>query len=376
MRKNQNYGQRSMSPLVDRGLEEIIGYQGNLFEDMGYTFCKKCQRKYVDRSENPESVLCKDCREELIKLKIPKVFYIVGAVVFILTVSLMILSMGSFKDSASYSVDGLVDDGYVITAMDNLITILEEQPDFQGMAIKLADIAMEYGYYDYAAYAINNYLVGKELSNNNYVKISGYIDRLDIYYDTCDLSEEILETIGETDDFYEIIETYNQKLSQYIGNEKYDQALIYYCLGYMTADYDRGIEYFKKCVEINPCYFDAQAQIAIYYRRKGDLGKARQILEETYAINRENYAVLRAFATLELTEGNLESGLDFASRAYEMYADGDYVVDTYIIALAANGRIDEARALVSEYESEYVFDEDLYVFLDGNMTLEEYYIGE
>lgn len=382
-KQNWNYGQKMGQPSaerIDRGLEHMLGYTSDFFEDMGYCLCKKCRRRNIDRSENPDSVLCKECREELIKLKIPKVFYIAGAAVLILTVSIMILSMGSFKDSIAYNVDRLVDEGYVITAIDNLAALLERQPDFSHKAIELADIGMEYGYYDTAAYAISNYLTEVDLSGNDYVKITGYVSRLNTYYATCELSEQIWgdisENMDQTDDPYAMLETYNQKLSQYIGNEEYDQALIYYYLGCMSADNEKRIEYFQKCIEINSSYFEAQAQIAVYYRRKGDLEKARQILEETYKVNKEDYAILRAFATLELTEGNLESGLDFASSAYEMYEEGAYVIDTYIIALAANGRIEEARMLASEYEDNYFFDEELYDFLDGNVTLEEYYMGD
>ena len=145
----------------------------------------------------------------------------------------------------------------------------------------------------------------------------------------------------------------------------------------MTADEETRINYLRECIAINPYYFDAQAQIATYYRRQGELGQARQALEEIYEVNKEDYAVLRSYATLELVEGDLEKGLDYARQAYEIYEDGDYVIDTYIIALAANDQLDKARELVSEYEGrDYIFDDDLYEFLDGNMTLVDYYIGE
>ena len=53
------------------------------------------------------------------------------------------------------------------------------------------------------------------------------------------------------------------------------------------------------------------------------------------------------------------------------------MVDTYAVALAANDRLEEAWELVEEYEDEgYAFDDDLYDFLDGKITLEDYYIGE
>lgn len=364
--------------------EQSTGYTGNPFADMDYNLCKKCKHRTIDRSENPESVLCRDCREELIKLKIPPVFFVVGVLVILLEAFILAVYLGGFKGyKAFYTAEETSDEGYIISTMDELLDILENNPDNLDAAIELTDIAMEYSYYDYASYAMNQYIADREVSDKQYRKLLGYVDEINTYYDTVDLSNEIWdelyeaenEEMYEEDDVYLMMEDYCQRLSEYIGDSNYDQALLYYYLGYMTVDDEQRNDYFEKCVAVNPCYFEAQAQIATYCRREGNLERARQILEETYAVNKEDYAVLRSFATLELVEGNLESGLDFASRSYDAYADGDYVIDTYIVALAANGRMEEARELVGEYENNgYVFDDDLYEFLDGNMTLEDYYI--
>lgn len=367
--ENQNY-------------EQNTGYTGNPFADMDYGLCKKCKRRTIDRSENPDSVLCRECREELIKLKIPPVFYVVGVLVLILIAVTLIPSFGGLKNYNTYNTaEETSDEGYIITTLDDLLDVLEDNPDNVEVAMELTDIAMKYSYYDYASYTIAQYLEDKEFNDKQYRKLIGYVDKINTYYDTCDLSDEIWEQVYEDfddeEDVYAILEEYSRMLSEYIGDSDYDQALIYYYLGYMATDDEKRIEYLKECVAIDPCYFEAQAQIATYYRRQGDLEGARQVLEETYAVNKEDYAVLRSFATLELVEGNLERGLDFAYRSYQAYEDGDYVIDTYIVALAANGRTDEARELVSEYEDkDYIFDDDLYEFLDGNMTLEDYYIGE
>ncbi len=238
---------------------------------------------------------------------------------------------------------------------------------------------MKYAYYDYAAYAIDNYLAGKEVSDSEYDKLTSYIRKLDAYYATYDLYEEIGEKIlsnaANTEDTDRILEEFRRELSEYIGEGGYDQALLYYYLGYMSIDEKERISYLQECISRNPYFYDAQAQIATYYRRNGELEKARRQLEEIYQVNKEDYAVLRSYATLELVEGNLAQGLDYASQAYAIYPEGDYVIDTYIVALAANGMMEEAQRLVEQYEKDYMFDDDLYDFLDGNMTLEEYYIG-
>lgn len=46
--------------------QENYGYEGNLYEQLEAELCHRCHRGKIDRSENPESVLCKECREELI----------------------------------------------------------------------------------------------------------------------------------------------------------------------------------------------------------------------------------------------------------------------------------------------------------------------
>ncbi len=44
-----------------------------------------------------------------------------------------------------------------------------------------------------------------------------------------------------------------------------------------------------------------------------------------------------------MLEENLEEGLELAKEAYELYPDGTYARDTYMIALHANGFLEEAQ---------------------------------
>lgn len=374
----QDYGQEG---TAYQGMGADGGYTGNPFADMDYGLCKRCRRRSIDRSENPESVLCHDCREELIRLKVPPIFYVVGLAVMLMVAFTMVTSVGGFRNFGTYNKSqDVAGEGYVLSTMNGLLEILEENPDNKEVAVKLVDMGMKYSYYDYAAYTIDNYLVGKEVSDYEYDKLNGYINKLEAYYATYDLFNEVWDDVfgedPEAEDIPEALDEFNRELSRFVRQPGYDQALLFYYLGYMSVNTEESIAYLEECLKLNPYIYEAQAQLATYYRRQGKLDRARRQLEEIYKVNKEDSSILRSYATLELVEGNLEEGLTYAELAYEFNYDGEYVIDTYIVALAANGRMEEAEQLLENYEAEYVFDDDLYAYLNGEMTLEDYYIGE
>lgn len=59
------------------------GYQGDPFENMNYGLCESCKRRAIDRSEDPNSVLCRECREEIARQKKRRVVCIVGILVLV-----------------------------------------------------------------------------------------------------------------------------------------------------------------------------------------------------------------------------------------------------------------------------------------------------
>lgn len=377
--------------------EEVYGYSGDPFEGTEQELCKKCGARYIDYSDNPQSVLCKECREEMLKLNIPKpviAFCIIVVLLTVINIGIFASEFVKFKNAdgfeyATHMTDercklyqDMADDGEVATALDSMVGILENEPDNLEMAITLADVAMEYTYPDYAAWAIDNYLVGQELSDKEVDRMNGYIDELNKYYDTDEITtaiyEEVFENLGDTEEEYvAAIQECHDRIAEYIGNDTYDQALLEYQISFFCSDTDEWVSHLENCIAENEDYFDAHAQLAVYYRRNGDLDKAREIISAVYEKNKEDYALLRAYATLELTEGNLDVALSYAQKAYEFYPEGEYVADTYIIALAANGQQEEAETLTREWENAgYYFDDDFYAFLSGELTLEEYYIGE
>lgn len=395
--------------------------------------CQKCHRRKIDRSENPQSVLCRDCREEYIKLRVPAGIKVTGiavaaVVIFFLVVSCMNIinfrtalkedfdlssyiedrseqenaegnpgktNTGSEPNATQRNIDDmedkvndflcqsyvlLADEGMIVSSLDSMVEELEKNPDNIQMAITLTDVAMKYSYPDYAAYAIDNYLVDQYVSDEEYDRITGYIEELEKYYDTVDLVNfywEMASVPYEEDadvDIEAIFQEYHDNLMSDLGNDYYDQSLIYYDLAYACMDDEEQFQHLKDCVALNPYNFDAQAQLAVTYRSRGEFDQARKILKESYAVNHEDYTILRAYATLELVEGNLAEGLSYAESAYDIYPEGTYVTDTYLVALMANDRAEEAEELIREWEdSGYIFDGDFYAFQRGDMTLKEYY---
>lgn len=352
----------------------------NMQEFYDANLCKKCHNHMIDRSENDKSCLCRECREEYIKLKIPKWIYAVMAAIVIC----MIVAFTNFptmiKDYAKYAnANRKAENGYVITALNDLVEVVEKYPGSKKMAMRLTDIGMRYQYYDYAAYAIDNNLAGREVSDAEYDRLDGYIRLLDKYYATYDLADALgadFETATTEDEYYAVMDEYYNGLEAELDNNTYDRALIYYYMSYATDDLEKREECLKNCLEESEFYFDAAAQLATHYRRMGDFEQAEEILEREYSINKEDWSLLRSYATLKMAQNQPEKGLEFAKEAYNQYPEGDYVIDTYIIALAANGQMEEAQEIKTTWEEQgYVFEDDLEQFLAGKMTLQEYYVG-
>lgn len=363
----------AVAPVVDEA-ERSEGTEGQQF---GFEYCKKCQTRLVDKSENKDSVLCKQCREELIRYPIPKWIWLVGASILVL----LALSMFTFPQNLkNYRiVEGAeirANKGYVYSTLNALNNIAMEDPETNKVAIKIVDVAMQHGYYDFAAYALDNYLVGEDVTETEYDRLSAYSDKLDQYYNTYDAYDNMYAQISQDESGVE--EAYQEiigQLEELLGDTYYDQPTIYYYMGYTEQDDVKRREYFETCYEMDPTYTDAASQAANSYRRAGDLENAQKLLESAYREDRESASVLRSYAVLEMLSGNTKRGLALAEEAYQQNPDEYYVADTYIMATAVNGDIEGAKTMREGFESEgYEFDDELTQYLNGECTLEDYYM--
>ena len=381
--------QTEAGPRQEQTIGQTTAGQETTADYYGYEYCKRCQTRLVDKSDNPESVLCKQCREELIHYPIPKwIYFVAGGILLLLLISFSSFPANLKNYRAIEGAEKKADQGYIYSTLNDMNEILEKNPTSTKVAIKMVDVAMEHGYYDYATYIFNNYLVNTEVSDTEYDKLMAYSEELDRYYNAYDaydaMMAEQIEAADTSDESTSGSLTLSEQISEEIieqlkmleNDPSYDAATLYYYMGYTALDDSERCEYFETCYEMDPTYTDAAAQASNSYRRAGDLVNARSLLEQAYDEDKESPTVIRSLAVVELLEGNLEKGLSFAETAYDLNPEEYYVADTYIIALVANGDVDAAVSLKEDLEAEgYEFDEELQRFIDGECTLEEYYIG-
>ncbi len=344
--------------------------------------CKLCHKRYIDRSENPDSVLCSQCREEKIKLKVPPAIYGAAALLLILVAVAVVFFVPVLNDYAIYvGAEQKAEDGYPHAVLISLMELNEKYPDSEKIAVRSADIGMRYEFYDYASYAIETYLAGKEVSDSEYDRISGYQDRLDVYYHTADridwLAENYWDGVEADDpDLESRYRGFRDLIAELADYEMYDQGLACYYAASYSIDNAERLYWLERCFEASPMNYIAETEIAVILRRDGELNKARELLMHAYNINKDDALIQRAFATLEMAEGNLAKGLEHAQTAYEWYPEGNYVADTYIVALYVNGMTDEANKIKEELEAQdYYFDDEFYALLAGEMALYDYYVG-
>ncbi len=342
-------------------------------------FCKQCGAKLQD-----DARFCGACgtivsrNEELGHYPIPKwIYYALAGVLVLWMISLIHFPQNLKNYRAVEQAEERADQGYIYSTLNDLDAIAEQNSSSIDVPVKMVDIAMEHGYYDYASYAISTYLEGKEVSDSVYSRMNHYMTVLERYYNTYDTFEEMSANVTGTapEDSDAVSRKIVAELEALLTDINYDRATVLYYMGYTELDDAKRCEYFENCYQTDPTYTDAKVQVANYYRRQGNLVKARTLLEDAYEEDKEFPSVIRSQAVLEMLEENYTKALSLAQAAYDMNPDEYYVADTYIIATAANGDVEGAKTMKADLEGDgYGFDEELNQFLNGECTLEDYYI--
>ena len=347
--------------------------------------CRKCGLREIDYSENKNSILCSECREELIKYPFPKKMILAAVLVLVLVIVAMARTPGIIRMYKMYSqAEEQSENGDVYPALLNLQTVLDSYPSSIPAAVSMTDIAMEHGYYDVAAYALNNYLVGKEVNDSTYARLMRYTDKLSQYYDTMDQVEQLYAAVGEDmgqevqeeADLEAVIELMRAKLLDMTEREDLDKGLLYYYLASLAVDEKEHVEYLEASVKADPLLGFPEVELGTYRRSSGDLEGARECYVSVLENDRSNTAALRAMGILKMLEGDKESGLSDVRKAFELNPDETYVRETLVIALLECGLKEEADSLLSQFEGEGIeFDDDFSTYLNGDVSLYDYYVG-
>lgn len=317
--------------------------------------------------------------KEPLKFRVPRI--IVGFLIIVVALDLvcMVRFPKILHDYKIYkTVDERIENGYTSAAIYDLYDVAKKHPNTISIMIKLVDISMENGYYDMAAYIIDTYLSGRELDNTDYNKINRYYLKLDSYYNAYDAVDQIFSTsTGQDSENNLYSDEIKEQLNELLVHSDMDQSYLYYFIGLMETDKNKGRDYLQQCYDIDNECLDVRVQLSIINRRLGDMDKAKKYGEEALKKDKQDSGALRAMSTITLVKGDLEKGLGYAEEAYNINPEGAYIRDTYLVALYANGRSEDAQNIKKEIEGlGQTLDEDTISFLNGRMTLEEYYIGE
>lgn len=340
--------------------------------------CYLCHGAPIDRSENRNSVLCQNCREKMIHYPVPKKIWAAMTVVLVLLLISMVRFPKTLGDYRIYvSAEERIQDGELYEGLSDLLTVVEKYPDSTALSGKLVRLAMKYGCYDYAAYTIDHYLVGKEVGDSLYYDVNDAVDTLDRYYNTIETMQNVGEEITAELPPEKVAEVLKSKCLSLVDDKTQDPALLYYYASLFTQDGQEQRSFLQKAAEHNPMLFDAHVSLGTLDRREGDLASARERYEKVLSIDRTNPAALRAMGILDMLEGDMELGLSRAEEAYMVNPDYTYVRETYMIALALTGNKEKSEEIQEEIKATgEELEDDTYRLLAGEITLQDYYIGE
>jgi tetratricopeptide (TPR) repeat protein len=340
--------------------------------------CQACGKGYIDRSESAHSIMCTECRDKMIRHPVPKIFLLFSLLVFVLVV----VAFYHFPEVLdSYKIyersPALADSGEITIALTELNTLIEKYPNSNPIAVRMADIAMEKGYYEYAGYVIDTYLYGEEMNDVLVDRMNGYVDRINQYYTTYNAVSEFQSTLDPALPLEEVLSQCYDFVKELMHHPMQDKALLYYYLSMFTTDITDMKSSLESCLAADCTFLDAKVQLGNLARRQEEPAAAEKYYNEVLAEDKYHSGALRGLAILRLLDGNPAEGLDLARQAFENNPEEPYVWETYIIALSENNMDDEAKAQLDAYQAQgELLGEDTQAYLDGTLSLHDYYVGE
>lgn len=366
---------------IDHGLtdEEIDAYEAQYEERQ--QLCSKCRQREKDLSENKNSVLCKQCRDEHISLNVPlkiKLFLVAICAVFIISVCMFPSILMRYK--VYVDAEKNMKSKEYVSAFYNYASLLEEYGDSIPIVLKASKAAMNAQYFGELTHIFDTYIVGKNLNDIQYNEAMSYSLFLDDYYFTLDeigaISDNINNRAYESDDI-NLNRLFRNELELLLEKSNIDKAMVYYYIGSLAENVDDAIKNFKLSSEQDTRITYPLSYYGNVLRRAKKFDEAMQVYNQALFVNAEDASSIRGISIIELLEGNIDQSLVTMRRAYEIEPYGVYMPEAMIITLHENGLHEEADALLEKIVSEgFVAPADFQTYLDGNMTVQEYYMGD
>ncbi len=362
-----------------------------------FDLCRVCGKRHVDRSTGRAGeFMCRECRAEYSKLKVPK--WLVACILLVCAAALaMCVYLGRMQgryivgtkaleagDDVLIRAQELVEEHKQWSALGEIYEYLEENPSNAQVALEGMRMAMDLGFYDYAAYFENTYLLDKGFTDYELQEIYKYNDVLKKYYDTNDAIDAVLAEYANIDttnmseeEISALRKEAQDKIKVMAEDDSYDKDMACYAMVYLASDLSEMDSLLRKCVSYKPITASAASYLAKIERIKENFGAAESWVKKGEEVYGELIELRRVKATILLARGEYEEALSIMEELYSIAPEEQYVADTYSVALYALGKIDVmSRVIAAAENGGYEFDEEFHSLINGEITIRDYYVGE
>lgn len=342
------------------------------------TRCALCKERERDTTESRHSVLCTQCRDTHIRLRLPpwvKGFLLATVLLFALAMVAFSYALPRYRQYAQAQRHMERHEYlYAHRIYQELLPVYGNNPK---MAISAAEAAMGAQYFGDLNDIIDTYLVGKRVDDAVYTQANRYVQYLNDYGESMYEIMQVMDAF-EAEEDASPEETTGALHRQLLALEDVpDRAVLYLYLGLTAADLEERIDYMWKACNEDTRTTYPYAQYGNALRRAGRLSEAEEIFQTVLGKNACDAEAYRGLSILQLLEGNPQEALETIRLAYALEPEGDYMLDALIVTLLENGEEAEAAPLIERLRVDgEIQDESLRGYLAGETDLRRYYLGE
>lgn len=339
--------------------------------------CVVCEKEPKYTFENQNSELCRDCRETFIRYPVPKWLYIVIAVV---AVTLCF---------AAYKVPAVINDFKIYkaaeisynqknytSASNGYMSLGEKYKSALRINERLFLSLMKSQRFDDASTILNSRLAEKDGSEETYDEIYAYTDMLNKFY----AADEKIALIIQDETINSDTAKIYINLEKLVDDKECSTSLVLFYLAQLNIGQnkvEKAIAQLKEACTLEPQLTFITSYLGNAQRRIRQYDEAINSYNTALSLNFDDESAFRGLGVICLLKGENAKGLEYIKNAYNLNKYGDFVANTYVVALYANGKTTESKALYEEIKKmeNYQIDPDIESYIAGNSTLEKLYIN-